>query len=332
METFKGNPKITPQTILECVSQKEIMAKYLNVHPDSVRGKFCSTLRKDHNPTCNFYWNNGKLMFRDWAWPKPLDCFGVVMEKYDVSFPESQKIVARDFNLVRNIRLGKAEKREVDIDFSYGSDKGKPKMRVKIQTFTQETIDYLTSYHISEKQCKKFNIYCPKYVWMNDSIKYIQDDNNPALAYYFGLDDNDNQKWKIYFYKNRIGTRFLTNTNRINGWIQLPEEGKHLIITKSLKDVVCIDHFDVPSIAMQAETQTPYDYIIEELERRFDNIITLFDYDDTGIRRAEEMKEIYNIPYYFIKDDNAKDLSDYIKYYGLDEAHSLIKNILWKSL
>jgi len=328
MDTFKANPEISVDRILSYISQKEIMEYYLGISVDTTRGMFRSPLRQDKNPTCTFAWKGGKLLFRDWAKPTPYDCFGVVMEKYNIGFYDAQKKVAKDFNLTCNIEEGNIEKRDTEVNFSKPSKSNKSKIDVKVQGFTKDNISYLKSYHISSDQCDKFNVYCPKYVWVNDRIRYVQDEQNPALAYYFGLDEKDNQKWKIYFYRKQSGNRFLCNTNRINGWIQLPETAEHLVITKSLKDVICLDIFDIPAIAMQAETQTPYGYIMEELKERFNNIVTLLDYDETGINRTKVLKDKYGVPYYFIKDDKAKDFSDYIKFYGLDAAKQLSQEIL----
>lgn len=323
MDLFKAQPEICTENILGYISQKDIMEKYLGISVDH-EGMFCSPLRDDKKPTCTFSWNNGKLYFRDWARERPLDCFGVVMELYNVHFHDAQKIIAKDFNIRDEILSGKPKNK---IKFNQ-SENEKAIIKVKVQPFTSHNVDYLKSYHLTSGICKKFNVYSPKYVWLNGKLQYVQDDSNPALAYYFGLDDKGNPKWKIYYYTKRETYRFLCNTNRINGWIQIPDVGDTLIFTKSLKDVMCLSLFDIPAVAMQAETQTPYDYIIEELQSRYKRIISLFDYDSAGIRRAITIYDKYDIPYYFIQDENAKDFSDYIQYYGVDKARRLKNEIL----
>lgn len=322
---IKANPPITKEFILTYLSQEEIMEKYLNIYP--VEGEFyCSPLRKDKNPTCSFKWINGTLYFKDWAMEHTHDCFSVVMTIYDVSFHEALTIIAKDFDLVQNIRTGSRKK--LDVNFSYhktGSQKSI--IQIKKQPFTKNNIQYLKQYEITSDLCNKYNVFSPKYVWLNGKLLYVYGDENPALAYYFGIDKEGNEKWKIYFY-TKDEYRFITNTNRINGWIQIPKEGNNLIITKSLKDVMCFDRAGIDSVAMQAESQTPYDYIIDELKQRFNNIVTVFDHDEAGIRRAKKIKELYDIDYYFIKDKNAKDFSDYVKFYGLQEAKEELKLIL----
>jgi hypothetical protein len=329
MDIYKPNIQISPETILSYVSQEEIMYKYLNISAE-VCGRFCSPLRKDENPTCTLTWINGKLLFRDWAEDQSLDCFGVVMKKYNVGFYKAQEIVANDFDLIRNISDGSIQKRTSPVTYSIGSSSTKQKsnIEVKTQPFTNDNIAYLKSYYITSDLCKKYNVVSPKYVWINGNIYYYQKDNsNPAIAYYFGKDEFGNQKWKIYFYKDTT-TRFITNTNRINGWVQIPDKGSHLIITKSLKDVMVLDKLDIPAVAMQAESQTPYDYIIKELQQRFTDIISLFDYDKAGITRAEVLFEEFDIPYFFIQDSKAKDISDYIKEYGYEQTKTFLNNEL----
>lgn len=323
MDLFKAQLPVNKETILSYISQEDIMKKYLQIDPN-IEGMFCSPLRKDKHPTCTITWIDGKLLFRDWAQQYPLDCFGVVMEIYNLDFHQALKKIYHDFNIREFVEEGKAKR---NIQFFTESRREKSIIQVKVQPFTDNNIDYVQQYYLNSDIINKFNVYSPKYVWLNKKLYYIQHDDDPALAYYFGLDDKGNQKWKIYFYKNRE-RRFITNTNRINGWVQIPQTADQLIITKSLKDVMCLDLFDIPSVAMQAESQMPYDYIIKELKDRFNNIITLFDYDEAGIRRATEIFDEYDIPYYFIQDPNAKDFSDYINYYGKDKAEQLKQSIL----
>ena len=323
MNLFQPEIEICTENILGYISQKEIMEKYLGVSVDTV-GMFKSPLREDKNPTCTFSWSKGKLYFRDWAIERPLDCFGVVMSLYNVNFKDAQKIIAKDFNIRNEVLSGKPKKKIYQYD---DKEEYKSIIEVKVQPFTKDNISYLKSYHLTSNICKEFNVYSPKYIWLNKKIHYVYSDNNPALAYYFGLDDRKNPKWKIYFYKNDQ-YRFLCNTNRINGWIQIPEKGNTLIFTKSLKDVMCLSLFDIPAVAMQAESQTPYDYIIKELQSRYNKIISLFDYDSAGIRRAMKIYDDFDIPYFFIQDEHAKDFSDYIQYYGIDKSRELIGKIL----
>jgi hypothetical protein len=171
---------------------------------------------------------------------------------------------------------------------------------------------------------------------LNGKLVYVYDEKNPAIAYYFGKDNAGNDKWKIYYYKNRK-FRFIGNTNRINGWIQIPKKGRFLVITKSMKDVMCLSRFSIPAVSMQAETQIPYDYIIEELQSRYDEIFTLFDFDLTGVRSANKIRKLYGIKPLFLtngrfgsRDFGYKDFSDYLQANGIESAYELISEALFE--
>ncbi len=312
------------------VSQEEIFEHYgISVIYGTL---FCSPLRQDDRPTCSFKWIGEYLYFRDWAEENPINCFQLVMDIYNCRFYEALQFIYRD--LIE--KKGKSEVEFVKQGKKQTKKTIKPYRKKKIitklsKTWQPEVADYLKSYYLTSKQTKKFNIIPIKQVWLENTLMWYYKKNDPAIGYYFGKDEQGNAKWKIYFFTRR-NFRFMGNTNRINGWIQLPEKGELLIITKSLKDVACFDIFGIPAIAMQNETTIPYDYIIEELKSRFTNIISFYDFDRTGIINANKLKNLYNIPYLFLtngrfgtKDYGAKDFSDYLKLKGKQHALHLLE-------
>lgn len=308
------------------------MEQFLGV-PVQYRGYFRSPLREDKNPTCTFKWVKGKLLFRDWSEPKPKDCFDIVKERWGCDFYTAMEIVAKEFGLT-TAAPRKGFRPDVVAQESYRKIKNNEKsiIEVKRQPFTKQDINYLKSFHITHKIAKTYNVYSIYCMWLNGYCYYTYTPDKPALGYYFGQDERGRQKWKIYFYTSRNNWRFIGNTNRINGWIQIPESGPLLIFTKSLKDVMCLARFGIPAVAMQAETQIPYDYIIEELSERFDQIYTLMDYDHTGIKSACTIRSLYNIPALFFTDHyKEKDFSDYLKANGIDQTTSLVKRSLRKA-
>lgn len=333
--TFKASPVINKQYILDNLSQERIMEYYLGV---KVQCQYMikSPLRVDNNPTCNFSWKHGRLWFRDWAMSRPYDVFDIVKKKYLCNFGEAIDIIAEDFGLKDSEVSRKLAMKEDKPDEKTRGNRNSEKsnIQVRIQKFTQTDIDYLTSYGISSSTVKKFNVFSPAVVWLNGKPFYRYDKQNPALAYYFGKDENGHQKWKIYFYMKRGDFKFLGNTSRINGWVQIPDEGDLLILTKSLKDVMAMYEFNLDAVAMQGESTIPYDYIIEELKERFDRIITIYDDDEAGRRYAHRIHELYKIPYYFITEqslgvcsDGDKDFSDFVKNHTYWETKELVEAI-----
>ena len=319
---YELRPKLTKEYILSQVSQEEIFERYLGI-PIQFNNLFCSPVRNDKYPTCSFKWLGDRLNYRDWAEYDSKDCFQIVKELYGCNFYESLEIIYNDIikqgDIQQPLKVNNRRKQSNNYHKSIINVK-----RAK-QWYNQD-IEYLKSYSISGKTASKFNVYSISHVWLNNKLIYKRG-SEPALGYFFGLDENNRQKWKIYFY-NRKDLRFIGNTNRINGWVQLPDRAKILVITKSLKDVMCLYEFGIPAIAMQNETTIPYDYIIEKLEARFDNIISLYDYDRTGVINANKLWKYYNIPYFFFrKYENVKDFSDYVKQNGKHQTNQLLECI-----
>lgn len=319
-------PNLSARFILNNVSQEEIF-EYCGI-PVRYNTFFCSPLRTDEHPTCSFKWIGEYLYFRDWAEEHSYNCFQMIKRIHNCSYGEALELVYEKF--VKKLTVIKPEYTyEVESSPAYRS---KSKIQVKLSKWQPEVIDYLKSYHINKGKCVKFNIFPIEKVWVNGKLSWKYQPNDPAIAYYFGVDEQGNKKWKIYFYTRRVW-RFIGNTNRINGWIQIPERGDLLVITKSLKDVVCFDTFGVPAIAMQNESTIPYDYIIEELRSRFTKIISFYDFDRTGVVNANKLKRLYNIPYIFLTNGRygtvnfgAKDFSDYLKHNGKQHAYNFLQH------
>jgi hypothetical protein len=323
LSMYEITPDITVKYILERVSQEDIFSHYLGV-PITYKNFFCSPLRSDKNPTCSFKkLDSGVVLFRDWAEQKPLSCFQLVQELYQCNIQYALHHINKDMIL---------EKKRPIYNFVENTkqkDKKSTKsiIQVKFGKFEYEVKDYLKGYGLTTKSCKKFNIFPIKNVFLNGKLFWSYSKYDPALGYYFG-DNNGEQRWKIYFFKRKSKYRFLCNTNRINGWVQLPQSGDTLVITKSLKDVACLDLFGIPAISMQNETTLPYDYIIEEMKSRFTNIYSLYDYDTTGISLATQLEELYNIkPLFFKNINNVKDFSDYLKHNGHIKTQKLINYV-----
>lgn len=335
--------KSEKEFILERVTPEEIFIFYLGVKKIYTNHHFISPLRKDKYPTCSFkYCSDGVLRFRDWAlMNRSEDCFGIVQYIHKIDFKTALDLIIKDMKLdEKEPNLDNINK----INLEYKKITGKPsksnKSRIDViipkSRFRKEDGEYLSQYNITSKIAKKYRVFSIDKVWINRSPVYVRKGDDPCLGYFFGSssDGKNEGRWKLYFY-NRPGNgknpRFMCNTNRINGWIQIPEKGDFLIITKSLKDVMVLDLFGIPAISMQNETTLPYERIINELKGRFNTIYSLMDFDLTGIRIANRIKKLYNIQPLFLFNGRfgslnyeAKDISDYIKNFGIEDTIKLM--------
>jgi len=331
---YQANYPVTKEFILKRLTQEQIFEKYLGVEAQTHR-QFCNPLRKDRNPTCNFSYHNGKLRFKDWAWPgKPLDCFDIVMKIYNLSFDQAMKRIASDFGLTNTTENSDAIERFKKLKAGTGKST-RTQIRVRISEFTEQDKQYLRMHGVTGKQCSKFDVRPIDRVWVRGNLVWGYHPEDPAIGYYFGTDDEDIQLWKIYYYKRPNSPRFICNTSRLQGYDQLPESAAGLVITKSLKDVMALDRFGIPAIAPQGEAHLMKKETINELKDRFDIIRTLFDFDLAGVKAAKYIRNRYSIQPLFLGDGRfgtehfeAKDFSDFVKYNNIQQARGLVYRIL----
>ena len=75
--------------LLNEITEEDIMEKYLGIPVNEstlTANSFCSPLRIDDSPTCNYWYNHvGKLRFKDWSGHFHGDCFDVVAYKLGVN-------------------------------------------------------------------------------------------------------------------------------------------------------------------------------------------------------------------------------------------------------
>jgi hypothetical protein len=327
---FQFETKVTKELILSRFSEEQIMEYYLKV--PIKHGLFRSPLRRDKQPTCSFYRNSsGYLIFKDFATGQHLNVFGVVEALFSCNYYEALKIIANDFGLIKDNSItrnpGKINENPIKIE-----DKEMSKIQVEIQDFTDLELKWWKKYGITLDILKKFDVYSCKHVFLNDQLFAKSQQHCPIYGYY-GKKYQGLELWRIYFPK-RTSFRFITNwsTKKIQGYDQLPKKGKLLVITKAMKDVMCLYSMGITAIAPNSETQFISDTVLKDLEERFENIIVLFDNDYTGITFMSKLKRLHpELIYTWIpRSYGSKDISDYYKDHGRKETLNLIKNfVLW---
>ena len=115
----------------------------------------------------------------------------------------------------------------------------------------------------------------------------------------------------------------------IQGFKQLPKTGDILIITKSMKDVMCLYEMGIPAISPSSESTFIPNKILEQLKKRFKRIIILFDRDEAGVKYLRKISLKTGLEGMLVhKKFKAKDISDAIKANGFEK----VKNWLTKQL
>lgn len=327
---FSFQPKITKELILSRFSEEQLMEYYL--HIPVKKGLFRSPLRRDKQPTCSFYRNkSGTLIFKDFATGQHLNIFDVVQSIFKCDYFEALRIIANDFGIVRDNALHK-NPGKINLNPIKIKDKEISKIQIEVQEFTDSELKWWGKYGISKDILKRFDVYSCKHVFLNDQLFAESQQHCPIFGYY-GKKYQGLELWRCYFPK-RTSFRFITNwpSKKIQGYDQLPKKGKLLVITKSMKDSMCLYSCGITACAPNSENLFIPDKVLEDLKNRFENIVVLYDNDRPGLyNMAKIRKEHPELTYVFIpKRYGSKDISDFYKDHGRKETLNLIKTfILW---
>ena len=290
--------------------------------------KFISDIRNDSSPTVYITMYNGKLLYKDFGNSEhTFDCFNYIKYKYNCSFMEALTIIDHDFNL-------KLSSIVQDKKFTMGTiaykHKDMPKIskkdviiRKKSRSWNKDDIHFWSKYFITKKILTKFYVEPISYFWINEARFTCK-----SISYIFIFKN----RYKVYSpYDNTV--KWLSNTNKtdIQGFNQLPETGERLIITSSLKDVMCLYAAGYNAIAMQSEMQIPDEKLINKLKQRFKVLNVLYDNDfqkenNPGQTIAIKICTLYNLTNICIPEKfEAKDPSDLVSKMG---DFNELKNIL----
>ena len=179
------------------------------------------------------------------------------------------------------------------------------------QPFTEIDKRYWKQFHISIDTLRRYNVFSIKYFLCNRVVRGTYKEDSPMYAY------KVYDKFKIYRPLASKYTKWRTNlTNRhVQGLAELPKEGGDLlIITKSLKDVMCLYEMGFYAIASSSETTFIPEDILKSLRGKWKKMLILYDRDKTGMQKARDYSKRYKLHAFFVnKKFNAKDISDAVK-------------------
>lgn len=283
--------------------------------PDlQINKRMRSPLRKDNDPSFTVFVNSsGKLMYHDFTTGESGDIIKFVMQLTGLSYWDAIKKIARDLSLKGSEAIKPTNvARPIRVQ--------KKQIKVIPRKWTERDLMYWEQYGIRLPNLRKYNVYALDSVFLDDILVSEHKSSQPVYGYYLG------DGWKIY--KPFSTQRFYTSTNTLQGYAQLPASGELLVITKSMKDVILLDSLGYPAVAPHGERVKVINEI-EELKRRFENIVILFDNDAPGVEGAEILSEIYSIPYVYIPlEEKVKDVSDYYRINKHVKCEQLLKNLL----
>ena len=315
--TKTNNCDITLDWILSKVTEYDIYSAYIGRF--KVGMIYNSPLRNDKNPSFGCYYSKKtrQLMFKDHGTGQ---CGNVI------------KFVSLYTGLTNynDILLDIVQKLKITNDTHLVSSKHyipstETVIGVVRQEFTETDINYWSQFNISLPTLKKFNVSSIRYYLCNGVVKSIYRNENPMYAY------KVYNHFKIYKPLADKYTKWRNNLteNDIQGYKQLPKSGDILIITKSMKDVMCLYEMGIPAISPSSESTFIPDKALEQIKKRFKRILIMFDRDIPGVKYLRKMSLKTGLEGILVhKKFKAKDISDAIKLNGFEKVKKWLRKEL----
>lgn len=323
-----GGIPLTREAVLERVSQEAIFYHYLRI---PVRGKkyFCNPLREDRHAGCSFFLSHhGRLVFMDWASGEQYDCFDAVMQYLQVGFYQALQLINQDFQLgldapvLTGYTAGSAPVIRQDILPLTATVKAK--LSARSQPMSEDDLGYWKQFGADAQRLEKYEVFAARTVFNHDKPLVTYSRKQPVYGYEF-----EDKSLKIYRpFADRQGKWFnCAPSTTLQGYVQLPETGDLLLISKAMKDVMSLDEQGIPAISPQSESGDIKG--LEELRKRFSHIVVLYDNDDAGRAAARQLQvreQLYTIE--VPVSSGCKDLAEYRRQYGKDNTSRLLDQLI----
>lgn len=307
------NDIITLDDILSKVTEYDIYSRYIGHFKIGLI--YNSPFRKDKNPSFGIFYSkkSGRLLFKDHGTGECGDVIKFVSLYTGITnYNDILNRIVKDLNITNNTVLKVSKEYKIPTETVIG---------VVRQDWTDVDKQYWSQFGITINTLKKFNVSSIKYYLCNGIVKAIYKDTNPMYAY------KVYNHFKIYRPLADKYTKWRNNLQEydIQGFQQLPKKGDLLIITKSLKDVMCLYEMGYTAISPASESTFIPQRCLNILKERFKRIVVIYDRDKAGFQNIRKIVSKYKLDFLFVnKKFKSKDISDAVK----NNSFSIIKQWL----
>lgn len=316
---------ITPEFILSKVTERQIFNYYFGNF--DVNSAYPSKFRRDRSPSTGFYVNaENRILYNDFKTGEKHNCFTFVAKLYNIKYGEALKKIAADFGLTRgnntpafitNFKDEPLVKKERII-------------QIEEDNWQSHHIAYWKQYEISVDDLKKENVYPVKKLFIDKSEKSVEE-----LCFAYLVEEKIKGKvvktyLKIYQpYSERY--KWLSNVPLTVpfGLSSLRYGTDHCIIGKAQKDRLILLKLFESVIGTQNESEAALpDHLVKHLTFHFPRRTIIWDADETGVTNCTKFNSrgfgYFNTPKCYL-DRGIKDVSDYVKTFGLKALEILLK-------
>jgi hypothetical protein len=328
MITGKKKTTLTPETILQRITEYDIFRWYMPDKSWKLNAVTYSPFRNENNPSFLIGNRYGKLSFVDFAdGTKKGDCFTFVKLLYNLhTIDDVLKLIDRDFGLgISGMPTG--EYKKITAEYQQPEELGKRYSHIQVVTrpFTQEELAYWNLYYQDIQDLRDNNIYSIKKLYFNKQLFFLKDTELRFGYFYDG-------HWKIYrpfadrknkWVPNNVPITMMDGLNDVKNC-------PVAFINKSKKDYMVMKKIFPCCCAVQNEGIGAFSpENVEYLKANSDRQILSFDSDVAGVTNSQQITKLFdfdylNVPKKFLS-EGIKDWADLAKDHGLQVIEDYLK-------
>lgn len=312
MKTYSPNSETTEYLnkdfVLNEIDGFQAFNFYLRSHLDygqlqpgkNISNPFLSERQK--TPSFNIYKTpSNNWRYKDFATADEGDLFNLVMRLKGIDFKTALETIANDFHLTNNTN---STIKTFEIEFL---------------EWNTETLAYWKSYFIEKMHLNAYNVLPVKqFLRLNHEGKgYATSPTKEKPSYAYRINSNCYKLYSPLSTKIRFSWLGKKPAYYVFGNDQLPENGQRVFITGGEKDVISLFAHHEHAICLNSETATPSQDLIANLKERFNEVIVLYDIDDTGLKQSLKIAREFRLDRMLLpqklKEQDGKDVSDFFR-------------------
>jgi hypothetical protein len=328
LEEYNRKYILTKQRILEEIDEWLLYVFYLENDNLQLRTTYKSPIRpKDDSPSFSIFENTRSKKEVEYLWKdSALNKSGTIWELLELMFNlDSQQVlqmISNDFAILD-------DSKEVKVTKIVSRPVSKPEIRIRIKSksFTKEAYEFWNQYYVTERELIFNRVQLVDYVWFNDEQQFPYKVKELMFGYPEWNHETSRWHWQLYCpYSKEFKFRNDLLENQIFSWNNLIfDESSNLVITKSKKDVICLNSFGVQAVSSRSESTKIKDKTVRLLQESYKNTLLLYDNDLAGLKAVEHYPTLESV--IIPIDSGEKDFSDFLKKYGRRESKQLLREL-----
>lgn len=316
-------------TSISDVPREWVFEYYLNLK-EKLTGQDVKMLSafnsRDKVPSMFVYFDtsSGKYKFKDFSSGHQGNHVDLVMCLYSLDAPAAIGRIISDYeNYIKD--NGKREEVALKIQDRYKV------VDYEMRHWTNLDEAYWSQYKIGSKLLEYYNVAPLEFFRMEKEDEGEIISYTFSRKYVYGYFRKDGSLYKIYMPKI-TDKKFIKVQNYIQGSDQIDFKSKNLLITSSLKDLMCfvkLGYRHIQVIAPDSENSMLTEHTVNMLKSKFKKICVLFDNDAPGIASMQKYQDRFGFEPILL--DMEKDLSDSVAVHGLIKVKEKLDDLIKKN-